>query len=71
MLPRASDERRIQELLTHLEALEARRPKPEETSIVAVARQAIIDEISRLSRTRGGLSIRRRGDNLEAISMVS
>lgn len=51
MTPR--DKQRIVDLLRRLEALESRRPTPEEASILAVAREAIVDELSRLARGDG------------------
>ena len=59
---------RIRELLDRLEALEARSlgHRDSETS---AARGAIFDELSRLARSQG-LAIYRRGDTLEAVSMV-
>ena len=45
-----SDVLRIQELLQRLETLEATRPTPEEAPIVAVAQNAIVDELTRLTR---------------------
>ena len=66
---RSSTEKRVRELLRHLDTLEARDPRPEDEAIVVVARQAIVDELSRLVRA-DGLAVYRRGDSLEAVSMV-
>lgn len=66
---RPSDELRIQELLQRLETLEATRPTPEEAPIVAVAHNAIVDELTRLTR-QNWLAVYRKGNSLDAISMV-
>ena len=66
---KAATERRIRRLLEHLEALDARRVDPAEGSIRSIAREAIIDEIGRLARA-GGLTVQRRGQLLEAVSLV-
>ena len=66
---RPSDELRIHELLQRLETLEATQPTPERTSIVAVAHNAIVDELTRLAR-QDWLAVYRKGNSLDAISMV-
>jgi hypothetical protein len=55
------DKQRIIELLRRLEAIEARVPAPEEASIVAIARNAIVDELSRLARGDGLQVYREKG----------
>ncbi len=67
---RPSDKSKILELLQRLERLEARQPRPEEASIVAVARNALVDEMTKLCR-QDWLAVYRKGDTLDAISMVS
>jgi hypothetical protein len=47
----ANDDTRLRELLQYLDALEARRPDPEDAAIHEVARNAIIDEVQRLARS--------------------
>ena len=64
-----SDQLRIRELLQRLETLEATRPTPEEAPIVAVAQNAIVDELTRLTR-QDWLAVYRKGNSLDAISMV-
>ena len=64
-----SDELRIRELLQRLETLDAVRPRPEEAPILAVARNAIVDELTRVAR-QDYLAVYRKGNNLDAISMV-
>ena len=67
---RPSDKERILELLQRLEHLEARQPRPEEAPIVAVARNAIVDEMTTIWR-QDWLAVYRKGDSLDAVSMVS
>lgn len=66
---RPRDEKRIRELLGRLEQLEAKRPLPEEAAIVAVARNAIVDEMTRVLR-EDWLAVYRKGDTLDAISLA-
>lgn len=66
---RPSDELRIRELLQRLATLEATQPTPEQASIVAVAHNAIVDELTRLAR-QDWLAVYRKGNSLDAISMV-
>jgi hypothetical protein len=65
-----SDKKKIHELMERLEHLEAKQPRPEEAAIVAVAREALVDEMTRLWR-QDWLAVYRKGDNLDAVSMVS
>ena len=51
------------------EMLEAKEPTPAEAAIVAVARSAIIDEMTRLLR-EDWLAVYRSGKTLNAISLV-
>ena len=67
---RPSDKRKIRELLQRLERLEARQPRPEEAPIVAVARNALVDEMTKLCR-EDWLAVYRKGNSLDAVSMVS
>ena len=60
---------RVQELLQHLDTLETRRTQPHEASVIAVAREAIFEELTKLARAEG-LVIYRRGETLDAVSMV-
>ena len=64
-----SDQLRIRELLQRLETLEITQPTPEEAPIVAVAQNAIVDELTRLTR-QDWLAVYRKGNSLDAISMV-
>ena len=64
-----SDQLRIRELLQRLETLETTQPTPEEAPIVAVAQNAIVDELTRLTR-QDWLAVYRKGNSLDAISMV-
>lgn len=65
---RQSDRKRVRELLRRLDELERHEPGPHETAIRAIARDAIVDELARLSRD-SWLRIDRRGDGLDAVSM--
>ena len=67
---RPGDERRIRELLQRLERLDSRKPAPEEEAIVAVARDAIVEEMTRLLR-QDWLAVYRKGGTLDAISLAS
>ena len=67
---RPRDERRIRELLQRLECLDSRDPGPEEEAIVAVARNAIVDEMTRVLR-QDWLAVYRKGGTLDAISLAS
>lgn len=60
---------KIRELLRHLEALEARKTQPHEAAVVAIAREAIFEELTRLARA-GGLAVYRKGGTLDAVSMA-
>jgi hypothetical protein len=60
------DQNRIRELLRHLEELDTRRPSPSEASIYQIARDAIIDELTRLARS-DSLALYRQGKSLQAI----
>ena len=66
---RSSTEKQVRQLLETLEALDARSRCPEERAIVAAEREAIVEELSRLVRA-DGLAVYRRGDSIEAVSMV-
>ena len=46
-----NDDTRLRELLRYLDTLEARHPDPEEAAIHEVARDAIIEEVRRLTRS--------------------
>ena len=61
---------KIEELLQHLDRLDATTPTPEQRSILEVSRQAVMDELSRLLR-EDGLDIYQSGGNLGAISLAS
>lgn len=60
---------RIADLLRHLETLERSAPTSDQKAIVAIARDAIVDELTRLSR-EDWLSFYRRGDGIDAVSMA-
>lgn len=67
---------KIEELLQHLDRLDASSPAPERRAIVEVSRVAIMDELALLLREHSqlqglGLSVYRSGGNLDAISMAS
>ncbi len=62
-----ADKRKVQDLLQRLAQLERLCPAPEEAAILSVARQALEDEIQKL--TYGSLAVYRNGDNLDAISL--
>ena len=66
MNPRNCD--RIRELLCRLEELDRDEPAPHTASIRSIARDAIVDELARLTRDTW-LRVSRRGDGLEAVSM--
>lgn len=67
---KTSREIKIEELLKHLDRLDAATPAPEQKAIVEVSRLAIMDELTRVLR-EGGLSVYRSGANLDAISLAS
>ena len=60
---------RIQELLRDLDALDAGAGQKLDADVVAMARDRIFDELSQLAHA-AGLTIYRRGETLDAISMV-
>ena len=62
-------DKRIRELLEYLAALDARIAGPEDAAILEIARDAIVDELGRLAKA-DGLAVYRRGNTLEAVSMV-
>ena len=66
---RPRDEHRIRELLQRLECLDSRNPGPEEVAIIAVARNAIVDEMTRVLR-QDWLAVYRKGGTLDAISLA-
>ncbi len=66
---------KIEELLKHLDRLDAslpatEQPAPGQQAIADVSRMAIMDELSRLLR-EDSLAVYRSGGNLDAISMAS
>jgi hypothetical protein len=69
MRVRPSNQDRIRELLRHLDELRARQPQPHEDTVIAIAQDAIFDELGRLARAEG-LTVFRSGELLDAVSMV-
>jgi len=63
------EKKRILDLLSRLEQLEASPPPAEELSIRQLAEQAIVDEISRLIR-RDWLAVYRNGSTLDVVSLT-
>lgn len=57
----------IADLLDRLDALESRTPSPDQAPIHAVARQALIDELSRVAH-EDWLAVYRSGDSIDAVS---
>ncbi len=62
-----ANQKRIAELLDLLDDLDRRHPAPEAAPIHEVARQALLDELSRVAHA-DGLAIYRSGNTLDAIS---
>lgn len=60
---------RIHELLRRLEQLESTEPRPEEAAVLEVAKQAIVDELSRVAR-EDWLAVYRNGNSLDAVSLA-
>ncbi len=60
---------KVDELLKRLDLLEATKPTAEQQAIFEVARQAIMDDLTRLLR-EGGLAVYSSGKNLDAISLT-
>ncbi|MHC5066336.1 MAG: hypothetical protein ACYTG5_20455 [Planctomycetota bacterium] len=66
---RSQRQSKVDELLKRLDRLEATKPSPEQKAIFEVARQAIMDELTRLLREEG-LAVYSSGGNLDAISLA-
>ncbi len=60
---------KISDLLERLETLEAGASAHSDGPIAAVAREAIVDELSRLTR-RDWLAVYRTGDTIDAINFT-
>ncbi len=64
-----TDRQRVLDLLSRLKRLETAVPAPEEEAIHQVARQAIVDEISRLVHA-DSLAVYRNGDGIDVVSLA-